>query len=183
LIIRGLISHMSKNANEIESETEPTRRSFLNILWLILGGVALAEFVAVTFAFLRPRKLKARGEGADSIITAGAVERFAPNSVTAFVRGKFYLARLEDGGFLALSRTCTHLGCSVPWVEKEMKFACPCHGSAFDITGNVIAAPAPRALDIYPIVVENQIIKVDSRKPIKRSRFRADQVTYPKKSA
>ena len=159
-------------ANE---KAEPTRRSFLNILWIILGGVALAEFVAVAFAFLRPSKLKARGEDTDSIITAGAV--------TAFVRGKFYLARLEDGGFLALSRTCTHLGCSVPWVEKEMKFACPCHGSAFDITGNIIEAPAPRALDIYPISIENKIIKVDTREPIKRSTFSAEQVTYPQKKA
>jgi cytochrome b6-f complex iron-sulfur subunit len=172
---------MSKNTEKIP-KTGKTRRSLLNILWIILGGVALAEFVAVAFAFLRPRKSKAGGEKADSIITAGAVERFTPNSVTAFVRGKFYLARLEDGGFLALSRTCTHLGCTVPWVEKEMKFACPCHGSTFDITGNVIDAPAPRALNIYPITIENNIIKVDTRKPIKRNSFRAEQATYPKKS-
>ena len=173
---------MPKSLQENKSEAEPSRRSFLNILWIVLGGVALAEFVAVTVAFLRPRKLKAGGENADSIVTAGAVESFAPNSVTAFVRGKFYLARLADGGFLALSRTCTHLGCSLPWVEKEMKFACPCHGSAFDITGNVIDAPAPRALDIYPITIENNIIKVDTRRPIKRSTFHIDQVTYPKKT-
>ena len=172
---------MPKNTQEKKSETEPTRRSFLNFLWIILGGVALAEFVAVAFAFLRPHKSKARGEKADSIITAGAVERFAPNSVTAFVRGKFYLARLQDGGFLALSRTCTHLGCTVPWVEKETKFACPCHGSAFDITGNVLEAPAPRAMDIYPITVENNVISVDTRQPIKRSTFQVEQVTYPKK--
>jgi cytochrome b6-f complex iron-sulfur subunit len=174
---------MPTKSIEKKSEAEPNRRSFLNILWLILGGVALAEFVAVSFAFLRPRKLKVRGEYTDSIITAGAVERFAPNSVTAFVRGKFYLARLEDGGFLALSRTCTHLGCSIPWVEKKMKFACPCHGSAFDITGNIIEAPAPRALDIYPMTIENNIIKVDIRKPTKRSKFSVEQVTYPKKKA
>jgi len=174
---------MPTKTQEKKSETENTRRSFLNILWIILGGVALAEFVAVAFAFLRPRKSKAGGENADSVITAGAVERFRPNSVTAFVRGRFYLARLENGGFLALSRTCTHLGCTVPWVEKEMKFACPCHGSAFDITGNVIDAPAPRALNIYPITIENNIIKVDTRKPIKRSSFRAEQVVYPKKKA
>ena len=172
---------MPKSSKEKKSETGPTRRSFLNIFWLSLGGVALAEFVAVVFAFLRPKKLKVPGENPDSIVTAGAVEGFAPNSVTAFVKGKFYLARLEDGGFLALSRTCTHLGCSVPWVEKEMKFACPCHGSAFDISGNVIDAPAPRALDIYPISIENNIIKVDTRAPTKRSAFRVDQVTYPKK--
>jgi cytochrome b6-f complex iron-sulfur subunit len=173
---------MSKNT-EKKPEAEKTRRSLLNILWIILGGVALAEFVAVAFAFLRPRKSKAGGENADSVITAGAVERFRPNSVTAFVRGRFYLARLENGGFLALSRTCTHLGCTVPWVEKEMKFACPCHGSTFDITGNVIDAPAPRALNIYPITIENNIINVDTRKPMKRSSFRAEQVVYPKKKA
>ena len=172
---------MPTKKKEKKSETEPTRRSFLNTLWIVLGGVALAEFVAVAFAYLRPNKSKARGENTDSIITAGAVEKFNPNSVTAFVRRKFYLACLEDGGFLALSRTCTHLGCSVPWIEKEMKFACPCHGSAFDITGNVIEAPAPRALDIYPITIENKIIKVDTRKPIKRSTFSVEQVTYPKK--
>jgi cytochrome b6-f complex iron-sulfur subunit len=64
-----------------------------------------------------------------------------------------------------------------------MKFACPCHGSAFDITGSVIEAPAPRALDIYPIAIENNIIKVDIRTPIKRNTFHKDQVTYLKKKA
>jgi cytochrome b6-f complex iron-sulfur subunit len=117
----------------------------------------------------------------EDVIEAGSAERFPSNSVTAFVRGKFYLARLEDSGFLALSRTCTHLGCTVPWIEEEMRFACPCHGSAFDITGNVIDSPAPRALDIYPITIENKIIKVDTRKPIKRSTFRVEQATYLKK--
>ena len=171
---------MSKKAKEIESRDRPTRRSFLTALWIILGGVALVEFVAVVFAFLRPRTSKAPQQNTDSMITAGAVEKFAPNSVTAFVRGKFYLARLADGGFLALSRTCTHLGCTVPWVEDDMQFACPCHGSHFDITGNVIEAPAPRALDIFPIIIENNILKVDTRKSIKRSVFRSDQVVYPK---
>lgn len=178
-----MISLMSINANEKKSQAKPTRRSFLNILWIILGGVALAEFVAVAFAFLQPRRSKASREKAATIVSAGAVEKFKPDSVTAFVRGKFYLTRLKDGGFLALSRTCTHLGCTVPWVEKEMKFACPCHGSAFDITGEVINAPAPRPLDIYPITIENQIIKVDTRQPIKRSRFNVEQVVYPKKTA
>jgi cytochrome b6-f complex iron-sulfur subunit len=173
---------MSKNTEEIP-KTEKTRRSFLNILWLVLGGVALVEFLAVAGAFLRPRKLNSRGEDTNSIITVGAVERFERNTVTAFVRGKFYLARLEDGGFLALTRTCTHLGCTVPWVEKEMKFACPCHGSTFDITGNVIETPAARALSIYPIAIENKTIKVDTRKPIKRDTFRVEQVVYPKKKA
>jgi cytochrome b6-f complex iron-sulfur subunit len=88
---------------------------------------------------------------------------------------------MEDGGFLAVSRKCTHLGCTIPWLDKEKRFACPCHGSTFDIRGEVINSPAPRALDIYNLFIENQMVMVDTGKPIKRSGFRADQVVYQKK--
>jgi cytochrome b6-f complex iron-sulfur subunit len=170
---------MSDETNEEAVATEPSRRSFLNKLWIGLGLVALAEVVAIVFSFLRSNKLKPRQADSNAMVTAGAVNTFEVNSVTAFVRGRFYLARLEDGGFLALSRKCTHLGCTVPWVEKETRFACPCHGSAFDITGSVINSPAPRPLDIYPIFIENNVVKVDTSKPIKRREFRAEQVSYP----
>ncbi len=164
----------------LENRQSHSRRNFLNKLWIGLGVVALAEFIAVAVAFLRPGKSKAVQAGDDRVITGGPVEKFAPNTVTAFVRGRFYLARLQDGGFLALSSKCTHLGCTLPWVEKENKFVCPCHASAFDISGNVINAPAPRALDIYAVNIENDIVKVDTGNPVKRSEFRKEQVIYPK---
>jgi len=170
---------MNEGLKEEAAATEPSRRSFLSKLWVGLGLVALAEVVAVVFAFLRSNKSKARGVASDAMVMAGTVDKFEPNSVTAFVRGRFYLARLEDGGFLALSRKCTHLGCTVPWVAKEKRFACPCHASAFDITGEVINSPAPRPLDIYPIFIENNVVKVDTGKPIKRDQFRTEQVRYP----
>ena len=171
---------MSDNTKTKESENKLSRRSFLTKLWIGLGFIALVEFVWVVIAFLRPRRPRLSEANAEAIITAGPVESFAPGSVTAFVRGRFYLARLEDGGFLALSRKCTHLGCTVPWIEKENKFECPCHASAFDITGNVISPPAPRALDIYKVLIENNIVKVDTDKLIKRSDYRSEQATYPK---
>jgi cytochrome b6-f complex iron-sulfur subunit len=155
-----------------------SRRDFLTKAWWGLGILAILEFVGVGVAFLRPRKSRAKTGDFGSIITAGAVDDFKPNSVTAFRRGHFYLARLKDGGFLALSRKCTHLGCSVPWDVKENKFICPCHASEFDITGNVISPPAPRALELYTVKIENRIIKVDTNKPIKRKTFDKSQVVY-----
>ena len=41
---------------------------------------------------------------------------------------------------------------------------CPCHASSFDITGDVLSPPAPRPLDIFPVRIENDIVKVDTRK-------------------
>ena len=109
------------------------------------------------------------------------MDNFEPGTVSAFVRGKFYLARLEDGGFLAMSRTCTHLSCTVPWVSGEDKFICPCHSSEFDIRGEVINPPAPRALDLYPVTIENKVLKVDTGKLTGNAlNFPAEQVTYPK---
>ena len=160
--------------------TSSTRRSLLTKLWVLLGIVALAELFSLVFAFFKPRKQRITTANRDSIIVAGPLESFLPGTVTAFVRGKFYLARLTDGGFLALSRTCTHLGCTVPWVAKENKFICPCHSSEFDITGEVISPPAPRALDIYQIIIENNMVRVDTSKRKKRSQFAAGQITYPK---
>jgi cytochrome b6-f complex iron-sulfur subunit len=172
-----------KSEQATDNQSNPSRRSFLNKLWVILGFVALAEFIAVAIAFLRPGKSNALKDSIDPVVTGGSVDNFARSSVTAFVRGRFYLVRLEDGGFLALSSKCTHLGCTLPWVEKEQKFVCPCHASAFDIAGNVISAPAPRALDIFKVFIENNVVKVNTGMRQKRSEFKKEQVVYPDQKA
>ena len=155
---------------------KPSRRSFLGRVWLLLGGVMLAEAVWVVSDFFKPRKRRAPDDRADSVVVAGPVDRFEPGSVTAFPEGRFYLTRLADGGFLALHRECTHLGCTVPWVAAEDRFVCPCHASSFDITGDVLSPPAPRPLDIFPIRIENDVVKVDISSVVKRQTFSASQV-------
>jgi Rieske Fe-S protein len=175
-----------KKTKPVVSENNPSgldssRRSFLNKLWIVLGGLAFIEVVALVLAFFQPRKTGSKEGDSAGIVEAGAVDKFTLNSVTAFVRGKFYLARLEDGGFLALSRKCTHLGCTVPWSSKDMEFVCPCHASVYDIRGEVVNAPAPRPLDLHHVFIENNIVKVDTNRVIKRSVFRPEQVVYAKK--
>ena len=171
---------MQKN-DKLSPDSPPfSRRSFLTKLWMGLGVLAMAEFLGVIIAFVWPRKPHTAEGGFGDIIAAGQVDAFALNTVTAFPMGHFYLCRLEDGGFLALSRKCTHLGCTVPWMEEDRKFVCPCHSSAFDIRGNVINTPAPRALDLYAISIENNVVKVNTGQRIRRTEFRAEQLTYPK---
>jgi cytochrome b6-f complex iron-sulfur subunit len=155
-----------------------SRRSFLWKIWLALGGLAILEYIWLAADFLRPRGGGAATD-AGSIIVAGPVERFSPGSVTAFPTGEFYLARLENGGFLALSRECTHLGCTVPWIDDEARFVCPCHSSAYDMRGDVLSPPAPRALDNYAVRIENGIVKVDVSRPLKRRSFEYAQVVLP----
>ena len=159
-----------------------SRRSFLNKAWIGLGAVAFAELILLVVTFFKPRQPRSAPQEKDTVIVAGAVDSFEPGSVTAFVRGKFYLARLENGGFLALSRTCTHLGCTVPWVSGENRFICPCHSSVFDINGDVVDPPAPRALDLFEINIENNLVNVDTAKRTKRAAFEPNQAVYPKQA-
>ena len=112
------------------------------------------------------------------LLEAGPVDAFGLNTVTAFLGGRFYLARQQDGGFIALSLRCTHLGCAVSWEENRNRFICPCHSSAFDITGEVRNPPAARALSYYPVLIENGQVKVDVGTVVERNTFRKDQLTY-----
>ena len=156
-----------------------SRRGFLNRLWAILGIAALAEIIIVVSAWFSPRSPRSEPEAAGEVIVAGQVDDFEAGSVTAFVRGKFYLVRIENGGFLALSRSCTHLGCTVPWDDDAQRFVCPCHASSFDLHGDVVEPPAPRAMDLFEVTIENDIVRVDTGRRLKRSAFEAEQAVYP----
>jgi cytochrome b6-f complex iron-sulfur subunit len=142
----------------------------------VLGAVAILEAGWIAVTALVPGKRSAPSMDGPGVVVAGPVDRFEPGSVTPFADGKFYLVRLEDGGFLAVNRKCTHLGCSVPWVADEQRFACPCHASAFDIRGAVVNAPAPRPLDLFPVAIDSGIVSVDTLRPIRRRSFDPDQV-------
>ncbi|MBM3127349.1 MAG: Rieske 2Fe-2S domain-containing protein [Chloroflexi bacterium] len=152
------------------------RRDFLRLAWIALIGVATVEAGVVGTGFFLPRL--AAGEFG-SIFKCGSVDKFPNGSVTPFNEGRFYLVRIQDGGFLALYRKCTHLGCAVPWDQTKKQFICPCHASVFDQNGAVLNAPAPRPLDLFQVNIVNGEVQVDTGKPISRDRFDPAQVVYP----
>jgi glycine/D-amino acid oxidase-like deaminating enzyme/nitrite reductase/ring-hydroxylating ferredoxin subunit len=63
------------------------------------------------------------------------------------VRGeRLAVYRDEQGGLHAVSPVCTHLGCHLNFNGSEKSWDCPCHGSRFDVDGNVLNAPAVNSL-------------------------------------
>lgn len=152
------------------------RRNIIVRFWQAFVAIASLELVWVVGSLLQSRRANRNKTGERShLIAAGRVDQFKPGEVAGIPQGGFYLVCQEDGSFLALSKTCTHLGCTVPWNEEKQQFTCPCHGSTFDAKGLVMTAPATRPLDYYPLKIENGQIWVDIAVPIKRDGFAASQ--------
>lgn len=57
--------------------------------------------------------------------------------------------RDEEGMLHGVNPKCTHLHCIVQWNDAERTWDCPCHGSRFDIDGNVVEGPALLPLERY----------------------------------
>jgi glycine/D-amino acid oxidase-like deaminating enzyme/nitrite reductase/ring-hydroxylating ferredoxin subunit len=52
----------------------------------------------------------------------------------------------EVGKIYAVSPDCPHIHCSVKWNNAETSWDCPCHGSRFDINGEMLTGPSQKPL-------------------------------------
>ena len=68
----------------------------------------------------------------------GAVIKHDGETVAAY--------RDAEGTVHLLSARCTHMGCTVGWNGEDRTWDCPCHGSRYDASGNVMRGPARDAL-------------------------------------
>jgi glycine/D-amino acid oxidase-like deaminating enzyme/nitrite reductase/ring-hydroxylating ferredoxin subunit len=59
---------------------------------------------------------------------------------------KLGVYRDMEGTAYVVPVRCPHLGCELTWNPDELSWDCPCHGSRFDIHGNVVDNPAQLSL-------------------------------------
>lgn len=82
-------------------------------------------------------------------------------TVAAFDGGvPLAITRLDETAVVAVSRVCTHQGCTVLLpAAPGSTLDCPCHGSRFTSAGAVINGPANVPLPTYPArIVGSQVV-------------------------
>lgn len=142
-------------------DKELGRREFVRHMMVGWGSLSLIAGISAAglMRFLLPNVLYEP----PTVFRVGFPESF-PEGVTTIPERNVFVVR-KGGSFHAISSICTHLRCRVGHVRNG--FQCPCHGSRFDIEGNVIRGAAPRPLDWYEVTLaENGEIRVNTKRKV-----------------
>jgi glycine/D-amino acid oxidase-like deaminating enzyme/nitrite reductase/ring-hydroxylating ferredoxin subunit len=111
----------------------------------LLGGTweYLKENADYPYYLLRDRIVGAEGDSLSSLKKGeGKILKLDGKKVAAY--------RDAKGRVTLCSPICTHLQCIVSWNNAEQTWDCPCHGSRFKATGEVMTGPAEEDLAKLP---------------------------------
>jgi cytochrome b6-f complex iron-sulfur subunit len=73
--------------------------------------------------------------------------------------GLFLISRASDSTFTAIEGACTHEGCAINGATST-EYVCPCHGSRYNRTGQVLAGPARSSLRQYATTFANDVLTI-----------------------
>ena len=130
-----------------------SRRDFIQIMSTIVGLVALTgvlgalDVISTSGNSGNPNNISTSTESSN--LPSGAIAN--SNNLQAGTPVYFQypsqgypsmLLKKADGSLVALSLLCTHACCQCNYDPSSTELYCPCHGSLFDQSGNVIRGPA-----------------------------------------
>ena len=132
------------------------RRRFLKVILAFLGSITVFSFVFSILKFLTA--LPTRTADYQKLAVRKSEIPLGEAKNIIFQNAPAVLINRHDKGFIAFSRTCTHLGCLVEFSKSRQKLICPCHAGTYDLDGSVESGPPPKPLTAIPLKIEGDTI-------------------------
>ena len=137
------------------------RRRFVALLGSGALGLTGVRILVASVRYLEPDVLNEE----DGPFDVGRPDTMPLGSVVVSRAHKVYVVH-GPAGFYALSAVCTHLGCVTEHEPGRAHIVCPCHGSAFDLTGRVMSGPASKQLRRLNLTLRAGVLVVDANHPV-----------------
>lgn len=144
---------MTRIPTREDAAAAPDRRRVLGILSKAFLGLWGLGGLGVLGAYLGPHH--GHSDLAERIVRIGPVDDFRVGEGRLVRHGvtPFFVVRIDRENFVALSAVCTHVRCILEYDPRRKGLVCPCHEGRFDLSGNVVSGPPPRALPTYIVAV------------------------------
>ena len=147
-----------------ETNKQITRRSFIGSIVTLWGAVLSLPFLYGIFKYVYPTQnkfysysIRTGGNNPDLKARELTLDNLGENSSAYTKVGDEPVIVIREKGdeILAFDAVCTHLGCIVGYRKFKKDIYCNCHGSTFNLNGQVIDGPAPEPLPKYKATIEN----------------------------
>jgi cytochrome b6-f complex iron-sulfur subunit len=136
-----------------------------NLIRSLLGGAFAASLVAFLYPVIRFMNPPSVSEASVNEVPGGKIQDLKPNSgkIVKFGSRPVLLVRLNETEWRAFSAVCTHLNCTVQYQEQRRQIWCACHNGFYDLNGNVVSGPPPKALEEYVARVRGDEVVISRR--------------------
>jgi len=94
------------------------------------------------------------------VSTTSALANVDSAALVESIAGVFLVARTGATTFTVIDATCTHEGCTVNGVNGTT-YVCPCHGSRYNRSGQVVNGPAKASLRQYSASFANDVLTIN----------------------
>ena len=99
------------------------------------------------------------GSGVQVAVAGSALADVGGAVLVESTAGVFLLARTSASAFTAVDAVCSHESCTITGADGAT-YVCPCHGSRYNRSGQVMAGPAKASLRQFATTFTDGVVTI-----------------------
>ncbi|HEU5258982.1 MAG TPA: Rieske 2Fe-2S domain-containing protein [Vicinamibacterales bacterium] len=99
------------------------------------------------------------GSGVQVTVAGSPLDNVGGAALVESTAGVFLVSRTNASAFMAVDATCSHESCTVTGADGNI-YVCPCHGSRYSRTGQVLEGPAKASLRQFNTTFADGVVTI-----------------------
>ena len=99
------------------------------------------------------------GSGVQVTVGGSPLDNVGGAALVESTAGVFLVSRTNASAFMAVDATCSHESCTVTGADGNV-YVCPCHGSRYSRTGQVLEGPAKASLRQFNTTFADGVVTI-----------------------